>query len=73
MDITTDTYHTEMTETDTFVASVIEFALLLRDSVYKQNADFHALITRMDELDLSADAFKQEFRDLVNTYMEKVE
>ncbi|MBQ7337166.1 MAG: von Willebrand factor type A domain-containing protein [Clostridia bacterium] len=73
LDITTDTYHTEMTETDTFVASVIEFALLLRDSVYKQNADFHALITRMDELDLSADAFKQEFRDLVNTYMEKVE
>lgn len=70
--ITTDKYHSAMSAQDAFIASVIEFALILRDSNYKANADLNALITRLDNLDLNSDEFKVEFRDLVKKYRENV-
>ncbi len=73
MDIKTIAYHTTLTQTDSFVSSVVEFALILRDSQYKANADLNALITRLDDLDLSADEFKTEFRDLVKYYRTNTE
>ena len=65
--VLTDHYRTEPTEHDLFIASVVEFALILRDSAYKGNADLNSLITRLDDLTLT-DPFKAEFRDLVKKY-----
>lgn len=71
MDISTAAYHAQPTQTDAFVAGVVEFALLLRDSQYKADADLNVLIDRLQALDLSADAFKEEFRQLVCLYQEQ--
>jgi Ca-activated chloride channel family protein len=73
LSVGTEKYHTEMTDTDAFVSSVVEFALILRDSEYKADADLNALVTRLSDIDLSADEFKEEFRNLVITYREKIE
>ena len=69
----TDAYHADLGADDEFVAAVVEFALILRDSDYKADADLNALVTRLNDLDLSDDEFKTEFRDLVITYREWVE
>lgn len=71
LDIGTGAYHQQMTPTDAFVSSVVEFALLLRDSEYKKDADIETLIMRLEALDLKEDEFKQEFRQLVKDYNEK--
>lgn len=71
LDIAGSAYHAEMNAQDAFVASVVEFALLLRDSEYKQNASMESLIARLEDLDLSADEWKYEFRALVKAYAEK--
>ena len=68
----TDAYHTELTTTDKFVAAVIEFALILRNSEYKAQSDINALADRLSELDLANDEFKAEFRELVLLYREKL-
>ncbi len=69
----TDAYHAQMTQTDAFVASVVEFALILRDSEYKADSDINALVSRLSDLDLANDEFKAEFRELVTLYREKAE
>ena len=69
----TDSYREAPTDTDLFIASVIEFALILRDSDYKANSDLNALITRLQDLDLTNDAFKNEFKNLVITYRDNLE
>ena len=69
----TEAYHTELTAVDTFVASVVEFALILRNSEYKAQSDLNALITRLSELDFSDDEIKGEFYELVVLYREKLE
>lgn len=68
----TGIYRAEMSGNDAFVASVVEFALILRDSKYKGNADLNALITRLDDLDLSSDSLKAEFRELVKKYRSNI-
>ena len=73
LSVGTEKYHAEMTDTDAFVSSVVEFALILRDSEYKADADLNALVTRLSDLDLSSDEFKEEFKELVITYREKIE
>lgn len=65
LDIAWKDAHEEMTAQDAFVASVVEFALLLRESQYKADASMDSLIARLNDLDLSGDPFKTEFRDLV--------
>ena len=70
LDIKTEAYHTERTNTDGFVAAVVEFALLLRQSEYCGDATPEGLIARLDQLDLANDEFKQEFAELVRTYRE---
>jgi len=70
--VSTTVYHEEMTANDAFVASVVEFALILRESAYKGNADLNALITRLDDLDLTSDALKAEFRELVKKYRSNI-
>ena len=71
--ITEAAYHGTPTEQDLFIASVVEFGLILRDSEYKANANLNALITRLDNLDLDSDEFKSEFRELVKAYRESSE
>lgn len=71
MDVSTAAYHAQPTQTDAFVAAVVEFALLLRDSQFKADANFTALADRLQALDLSGDEFKEEFRQLVMTYMDQ--
>ena len=68
MDIKTSHYHREMTATDAFVSSVVEFALVLRESEYKGDATLEAVEQRLNTLDLSADPYKEEFRQLVRDY-----
>ena len=65
LDIQLKSYHEELTDTDLFVSSVIEFALLLRDSKYKGTANFNSLVERLNGLNLESDEFKAEFRDMV--------
>lgn len=69
----TECYHQTLTDTDLFIASVVEFALLLRDSEYKANADLNALINRLSALDLANDEFKSEFRDIVRLYRDNLQ
>lgn len=68
LDIGTSAYHTALSTQDSFIASVIEFALILRDSQYKGDANLTDLIERLNALDLSGDELKTEFRDLVKLY-----
>ncbi len=63
-------YREQPTEENLFVASVVEFALILRDSKYKAEANLEELITQLEGLDLSGDEFKAEFRELVKKYAE---
>ena len=71
--IGTEKYHAELSESDTFVASVIEFALILRDSEYKGDANINDLIERLDALDLTNDECKDEFKALVKLYKERMD
>lgn len=73
LDINGGVYHETMTAQDMFVASVVEFALLLRESEYKGDATYSGLIALLEDLDLSGDEFKEEFRELVHTYAKKLE
>ncbi len=70
LDIGTSVYHTERTNTDGFVAAVVEFALILRESEYRGDATLETLIARLGQLDVANDEFKQEFVELVGTYYE---
>lgn len=64
-------YNSVPTQENLFVASVVEFALILRNSEYKADANLEELITQLDGLDLSSDEFKSELRDLVKLYSER--
>lgn len=68
LDVMNNVYHSNPTEQDLFIASVIEFGLILRDSEYKADANPSSLISRLTSLDLANDEFKAEFRDLVSSY-----
>lgn len=68
LDVLTDVYHDTMTDDDAFVASVVEFVLIARDSLYKADASLEGLISRLESLDLASDEYKTEFRELVKLY-----
>ena len=72
LDIATSAYRTQKTTQDSFIAAVIEFALLLRDSAYKGDATLDGLLGRLNALDLESDEFKKEFRALVVKYQENI-
>ena len=64
-------YTTSPTEQNLFVAGVVEFALILRDSEYKAEANLEELISTLESLDLSDDEFKTDFCDMVSYYATK--
>lgn len=69
--VMTNDYNETPTDENLFVASVIEFALLLRDSEYKAEASLEELLTQLEGLDLSGDEFKAELAELVKLYAER--
>ena len=71
MPVTDSIYHEQMNVQDAFIASVIEFGLILRSSEYKADANLSLLITRLDGLELT-DELQVEFRELVKKYSQNV-
>lgn len=71
LDISGQAYHDKLTDQDAFVASVVEFALAVRQSAYLANGSLQGALTRLNDLDLSQDVYKAEFRELVKMYMDK--
>lgn len=69
----TECYRQIPTETDLFIASVVEFALILRQSAYKGDSNLDDLIARLAQLNLENDEFKAEFRDLVSIYKTNIQ
>lgn len=65
-------YNETPTEENLFVASVIEFGLILRDSEYKADANPLSLLARLASLDFANDEFKTEFRELVKKYVNNI-
>ncbi|MBD5085921.1 MAG: DUF3520 domain-containing protein [Clostridiales bacterium] len=65
--ITSDCYTLEMSQDDSFVSSVVEFALIALNSQYKANANIDNVIERLQGLGLS-DKYKAEFVQVVTTY-----
>ncbi len=66
MAITTEVYHEALTETDIFVAAVVEFGLLLRDSQYKGEASIESLVAKAKAHHWVTD--REEFFDVVLKY-----
>lgn len=53
-----------------FIASVVEFGLILRDSKYKGTADIKLLKARITDLDVvKDDVYKQDFLELIDIYL----
>lgn len=72
LNVSSAVYNENPTAENLFVASVIEFALILRDSDYKAEANLGKLITQLSGLDLANDEFKSEFRELVIKYRDNI-
>ncbi|MBR2986776.1 MAG: von Willebrand factor type A domain-containing protein [Clostridia bacterium] len=67
LSISTAAYRKTLTAQDSFIAAVVEFALILRDSEYKGDANLSDLIARLNALTLD-DEYKEEFREIVGIY-----
>lgn len=65
--VSSDCYTSAPTQDDRFVSIVVEFALILLDSRYKENADLDNVIERLQSMEFD-DEYKIQFVDLVNTY-----
>lgn len=65
--VTTDSYSAVPSDDNAFVGCVLEFGLILRDSIYKGDATFDAVLERLERLTdyLNEDQFKAQFREVV--------
>lgn len=68
--VTTDAYRQDLSRDNEFVAAVVEFALILRNSKYKGDANLADLIARLDNMDFANDDDRTEFREIVKQYNE---
>jgi Ca-activated chloride channel family protein len=68
--VTTDAYRQDLSRDNEFVAAVVEFALILRNSQYKGDANLEDLIARLDNMDFANDEDRTEFREIVKQYNE---
>lgn len=73
LSVMNNAYNLTPTDENIFVASVVEFGLILRGSEYKADADLSKLIERLEGLDLANDEFKAEFRELVKKYYNNIQ
>lgn len=60
-------YKTTLSDTDVFVSSVVEFALIAIESEYKADASLDNVISSLESLNLT-DKYKLEFLQVVKTY-----
>src|SRR5690554_52943 len=52
-----------------FITSVVEFGLILRDSKFKGTANLYAVLERLEDIvDLEDDPYKHEFKTLIEIY-----
>ncbi|MDE6758960.1 MAG: von Willebrand factor type A domain-containing protein [Clostridia bacterium] len=65
--ITSDTYTDAPSQDDEFVASVVEFALILLNSKYKAEANIDNVIERLQSMEFG-DEYKKEFVQVVRAY-----
>ena len=65
--ITSDTYTDAPSQDDEFVASVVEFALILLNSKYKAEANIDNVIERLQSMEFG-DEYKKEFVQVVSAY-----
>lgn len=63
----------DISEDFIFASCVAEFGLILRDSYFKGVATFNHLINRLEQLDLSDDPYKEDFKNLVKLAMKNYE
>jgi Ca-activated chloride channel family protein len=68
--VTTEAYRQDLSRDNEFVAAVVEFALILRNSQYKGDANLEDLIARLDNMDFANDEDRTEFREIVKQYNE---
>lgn len=68
--VTTEAYRQDLSRDNEFVAAVVEFALILRNSKYKGDANLADLIARLDAMDFANDEDRTEFRNIVKMYNE---
>lgn len=66
--VVSSSYHQYMSETDLFVSSVVEFALVAINSRYKADSSLDNVMSRLSDLDLSSDEYKTEFVRVVREY-----
>ncbi len=64
-----DKYHETLTKDDQFIAAVVEFGLVLRDSQYKGNGSASMVLARLANFDFSDDEFKEDFVKVVERYI----
>ena len=48
-----------------FASCVVEFGLLLRNSIYLGDASYENLMSRLSSIKLNGDYYKEEFKELV--------
>ena len=65
--IKSDSYTDAPSQDDKFVASVVEFALIVLDSKYKADANLDNVIERLQSMEFG-DEYKMEFVRVVNAY-----
>ena len=71
--ISASSYHSQLTFTDSFVSSVIEFALILRNSDFLADGNIENVVARLNGLNLDDDEEKREFRNLILKYWDSRE
>lgn len=65
------TINTNVTDDFIFASSVVEFALLLRNSEFKGNASYDNILNRINKASIMKDQYKEEFFNLVNIMKER--
>ena len=69
--IDSNCYTDAPSQDDRFVASVVEFALILLDSKYKADANLDNVIARLQAMEFG-DEYKSQFIQVVNAYKENL-
>ena len=70
-EVITSLYEITQTPSDDFLfqSAVVEFGLILRDSMYKYDASLESIVERVSKTVYQQDSYKKEFGQLVIKYM----
>ena len=73
LEVSGDAWHETPTDTDLFVASVIEFGLILRHSDYLADGNIDSLIERLESIDTSNYSDREGFIETVKLYRQNLQ